>query len=165
MERRLWKHTYLLLQPDFDYTKYHHNSPNGASVTVIDRSTSMGLSTGLRWVANPGGTVELGMAHLIDFDWTQRTGSLLQDYQTALGTMSRRTRAELNIYDVGLSTGIIAEYQLLSALWLRINVPFLRVAYAKARLKEKDLSGVVLSESNFGASLYAAPRLELRLTW
>jgi hypothetical protein len=116
-------------------------------------------------VANPDGVVELGMAHLIDFDWTQRTGSVLQDYQTVLGTLSRRTRAELNIYDVGLSTGIVAEYQLLSALWLRINVPFLRVAYAKASLKEKDLGNVVLSESNFGATLYAAPRLELRLTW
>jgi len=165
MERRLWKHTYLLLQPDFDYTKYNHNSPNSASATIVDRSTSAGLSAGLRWVANPAGVVELGMAHLIDFDWTQQTGSVLQDYQTALGTMSRRTRAELNIYDVGLSTGIVAEYQLMSALWLRLNVPFLRVTYAKASLKETDLSGVVLSESNFGASLYAAPRLELRLTW
>jgi hypothetical protein len=165
MERRLWKHTYLLVQPDFDYTKYNHNSPTAATATVIDRSTSVGLSAGLRWVANPGGVVELGMAHLIDFDWTQRTGSVQQDYQTALGIMSRRTRAELNIYDVGLSTGIVAEYQLMSALWLRMNVPFLRVTYAKASLKERDLGNVVLSESNVGASLYAAPRLELRLTW
>lgn len=165
MERRLWNSIYLLLQPDFGYTKYHHASPSSMYSSLIDTSTTLGLSAGLRWVANPGGTVEIGMAHLVDFDWTRRTGSVQQDYETTAGAQSIRTRAELNAYDIGLSTGIVAEYQLLSALWLRINVPFLRVAYVKASLKEKDLGGVVLTESNFGATLYAAPRLELRLTW
>jgi hypothetical protein len=166
LERRLWNHVYFLFQPDFDYRKYYRGSSDAKSSLMVDRSTSAGLSAGLRWVANPGAPVELGMTHLIDADWTYATASGPR-YRTVEGTTSAHTNVTMFAYDIGVSTGVVAEYKLMSQLWLRIHVAFLRAAFGKARVKyvDDDSSSSLDTDGNFNLSLFAAPRLELRLTW
>jgi hypothetical protein len=165
LERRLWDHVYLLLQPDFSYRKYYRDNGAISSGLDIDRSTSVGASMGLRWVANPGDLVEIGMTHLFDSDWTYQKGS------TQISQVNLNSYVQSNVqqafYDVGLSTGLVAEYMLMRQLWLRIHVSLVRATYSKVTTRYQDQNGPTNTEHNsiFDLSLLASPRLEIRLTW
>ncbi len=165
LERRLWDHVYLLFQPDFSYRKYYRDN-NAISSGLFDRSTSVGASLGLRWVANPGDVVEIGMTHLFDTDWTYQKGSTLIS-QVDGNVPYVQSNVQQVIYDVGLSTGLVAEYMLMRQLWLRIHVALVRVSYAKVTNRHQDQNGPSGIDHNsvFDLSLLSTPRLEVRLTW
>src|SRR5690606_33816350 len=67
-ERRLSRALHLLLQSSVVYQKSRLEGPNAVDTSIEESSYeefNLRFEGGLRWVANPGGPVELGMSHVI----------------------------------------------------------------------------------------------------
>jgi hypothetical protein len=168
LERRLFGRLYLLAEPEFGYVRHvldpeeGQTSVPGAEPTVV---TTFAAVAGVRWVANPGDVVELGMTHLLEARW---------GWLTANGTRSRPgglepvdTHITGRLQGVGLSTGLVGERRLLPQLWVRVHLVFLRAAYAALSVHYQDVDGRRFTRNgeSSGVSLTLDPRLELRLSW
>ncbi len=171
LERRLLGRLYLLAEPEFGYSRQvldpepGRTTVPGAEATA---ATAIAAVAGVRWVANPGQIVEIGMTHLLEARWGWLTSNGTRNRPTPTGAFeSVDTRITQRSSGVGLSTGLVAERRLMSQLWVRVHLVFLKAAYATLRVHYQDVDGGRFSRRGDGAGidLTLEPRLELRLTW
>ncbi len=171
LERRLWGHLYLLAEPEFGYFR-HVLDPEEGQTSVPNvkpmASTTFAAVAGVRWVANPGDVVELGMTHLLEARWGWLTANSTRSRPLSTGsTETVDTRITGRLQGVGVSTGLVGERRLLPQLWVRVHLVFLRAAYSALTIHYQDVDGSKFTRhgEGTGVGLTLDPRLELRLSW
>jgi hypothetical protein len=140
---------------------------NSKSDTQNTESSGGGfsLSPGVRWVANPEGVVEVGMAHVVYYAWGQSTtktqGATIINASTTNG--STATTATF-----GTATAIVAERKLLPQLWLRVGATVLRASGSKSAVDYKMPNGGHMPSDEvqqFNIRFSFEPMLSLRLAF
>jgi hypothetical protein len=170
LERRLWGHLYLLAEPEFGYVRSVLDPEEGqTSVPGMEPTitTTFAAVAGVRWVANPGDVVEIGMTHLLEARWGWLTANGTRNRPLSDGFETVDTHITGRLEGVGLSTGLVGERRLLPQLWVRVHLVFLRAAYAALNIHYQDADGSRFTRhgESTGVSLVMDPRLELRLSW
>jgi hypothetical protein len=170
LERRLSGHLYLLAEPEFGYIRHVLDPEEGqTSVPGLEPTvmTTFAAVAGVRWVANPGDVVELGMTHLLEARWEWLTANGTRNRPLSTGFETVDTHITGRLQGVGLSTGLVGERRLLRQLWVRVHLVFLRAAYAAVSVHYQDADGSRFARSgeSTGVGLALDPRLELRLSW
>ena len=140
-ERRLGRTAHLMLEPDVFYRELSFDD-------VVEEKIQEGavdVHAGVRWVANPGARVEIGMGHLVAAGYWRLTNS---------GTRYRRGNETVdsgdyladtttNEYRIGLVNTFIAEVELVDRLWLRASAALVRLVYATGDFEARYEDGLI----------------------
>lgn len=165
LERRLSRSVFLLLQPNFYMSRSAVNDIREA----VENSVSIDAQLGFRWVINPGGAVEVGLAHTVvgSYNRTNRVGNR---YRTASDTVSGGdvwADTTGKRYGFRVSTALVVERELTKGLWLRLSGDFLRVGYAETTIRAVYEDDWVEEDSAnaWAIGFYPAGNLLLRLAF
>lgn len=132
-ERRLSRSLFLLVQPRLLYHKAADEPLDPDFETTTFEESRLGIEAGIRWVANPGGAIELGMSHLAHVEYNRFV------QQGRYGWLSfGAERAEAEQIAVGLSNAFIAERRLIPHLWLRLGVGLFGLQYYSTKILARD---------------------------
>ena len=132
-ERRLGRGVFLMLEPEI----YYRNELVD-DIEEEDRKTGrLDVLTGVRWVANPGGVVEVGMAHLIDGSYRRatHTGEFYRQGNDEVESGQFWGTSTTNEYGIGLRNSLVAERELVDRLWLRVSASLLYLGYGTGDLE------------------------------
>ena len=170
-ERRLSPHLHLMFQPLLNYRKARQEQYDDPAEEAVVEELRMALEAGIRWVANPGAAVEVGMSHVLAAGFNQ----LVVD--ASRNTIVPGTNNfEADQLVLGLANSLIAERQLVPRLWLRMGVGLVGVSYASTTIvehveEEDEATGEVVeaehesSESAVLVGLTPSFALQLRLAF
>lgn len=170
-ERRLSRSLFLLVQPRIHYQKAENEPLNPDGETNSFEELRLGIEAGIRWVANPGSTVELGMSHLARVEYNQ----FVQDGSYGF-VAPGYAGADADQIVVGLSNAFIAERRLIPHLWLRLGAGLFGIHHYSTKItaieEDEDEETGETSETErdsrikgFRVGLIPSLALQLRLTF
>jgi hypothetical protein len=143
-ERRLGRSLFLLAQPRGLYHKGTYEPPNPGLESAEFEELRLGLEAGIRWVANPGGVVEVGMSHLASVEYNQ----YVQDGPGGFLVFGAES-VDADQVVVGLSNAFLAERRLIPHLWLRLGVGLFGMHYYSTKIvTTEEVEDEVTGETN-----------------
>lgn len=124
-----------------------------------DKRYSVGLNTGARWIANPGGSVEVSSYAALHGFWDGADCDRPRKKRPGHNSCAHKDHG-FRTYRVGLEFGLVLEHKLTESLSLRIASSLAEFSYARAEKKGKEKNNI----NTINAALAFTPSLELRLS-
>ncbi|HEY5961992.1 MAG TPA: hypothetical protein VIV60_35785 [Polyangiaceae bacterium] len=160
LEYRLDTALRVFVQPEFYYSQNKFENE-----TKSRYSGGYSVGVGLRWIANPKGLVEVGMAHMLYV-----ASSSYRAPTTLIPTNSgvaQSAWATPTTETFGTATALVAERMLLPRLWLRVAATMFRAYLAKTTVTEEVENRESNSSHSNSASIRFGfePSLSLRLAF
>lgn len=165
-ERHLGTRYHLVLEPELYFTSERTDDTRERR----SQSVAATIRAGLRWVVNPGATVQFGFAHVIAAGTgvvtieaeTYRQSGLDVDAGTAWGETKFVTDR------IGLENHLVVEAELTDDLWLRASASMFDVYYSRTELETRYPDDNLLEfdeASGYGLGLRPRGALKLRLAF
>ncbi|HET9956011.1 MAG TPA: hypothetical protein VFQ61_16005 [Polyangiaceae bacterium] len=166
LSRRLWG----FVEPTFGHyrerNEYNVDNPN--IQYPKGNSTSLGVDVGVRWIANPGGAVEVGLYHGLRHQWAWSTRQERQiEFIEAGNPQFGNAETSSKTYGAEFATGLVVERELIPHLWLRIQSSLLSARYEKTRFERttSEPRSTFTSGESLDLGIRINPMLKLRVSW